>query len=170
MPNINLAGGTHGTVVRFAGTADEERYEPYPAGRSLTILNHAIRIIQNNIYKKNVQCNSYFKHLPKGKTFDEIWEASTLWINYDPRVTNAFYGATNGSDTEITIYEDAFKRGHWWVVGTIVHELGHVGGAKGGLSIKAERALKFCGLSALYDPSAVGIYPSVKKDDDQRIA
>jgi hypothetical protein len=41
MPQINLASGTHGSFVRFAGTADQERYLPYPEGRSLTILRQA---------------------------------------------------------------------------------------------------------------------------------
>ena len=170
MPQINLAGGTHGSFVQFAGTTDEERYAPYPVGKSLTMLQRAIKIIQNNIYKNNVHCNNYFKLLPRGRSFDNIWTDNSIWINYDPRFPTGFYGATNHSDTEITIYEDSFQRGHWWVVGTIVHELAHINGATGGTSIAAETALKFCGLSALFDPNAIGLRPGVKKDTGERMA
>ena len=169
MPKINVVGCGHGSFVRFRGQPDEERYSPYPEGRSLATLKHAITLIETHIYKKKKHCNSYFKTLPKGHTFDAVWEDPSIWINYDHRVTGAYYGATNDSDTEITIYEDAFRRGHWWVVGTILHELAHVNGALGGNSIAAESCLKFCGLSALFDPSAVGgIFPVVNRDTGDR--
>jgi hypothetical protein len=159
MPSINLAGGPHGTMVRFAGTADEERYEPYPPGRALTVLQHAMRIIERNIYKHNVQCNRYFSHLPGGRTFDNIWEDASIWISLDPRPIKAFFGATDDTNKNITIYAQTFHIGHWWAAGTLIHELAHAAGAPGGRSIQAERALKFCGLGALFDPGAVGIYP-----------
>lgn len=132
------------------------------------MLKQAIWIIQHNIYKKQVHCNGYFKRLPKGRSFDDVWDDASIWINYDPRFTGNFYGATSATDTDITIYEDAFRRGYWWVAGTIVHELAHTNGASAA-TIAAETALKFCGLGAMFDPGAVDLHPRSLREDDDRV-
>lgn len=173
MPQINLAGGTHGSFTLAAGTADEMRFGAYPEGRSLTILKQAIWIIEHNIFKKKSHCNSYFKLLRAdgtSRSFDEVWSDDAIWINYDPRITIGWDGATNAVDgKEITLSEAAFQtRNRWYVTGVLVHELAHTNGAGVAPSIAASTALKFCGLGALYD-GAVGIAPRVQTDTDERV-
>jgi hypothetical protein len=170
MPQINLAASGHGTLIQFAGTADEERYEPYPAkGHALGTIQHAVRIIQNNIYKKNVSCNKRFKTLTKGRSFDEVWSDKSIWINYDPR-NAGYFGATSAADTDITVCDFAFKKGVWSVVATIVHELAHTNGAGPAPSMDAEDSLNFCGLGALYDKGAIGVRPRAAQENDERVA
>src|SRR4051812_26238695 len=95
MPQINLAASGHGTLIQFAGTAGEERYGPYPAkGHALGTIQHAVRIIQNNIYKKNVSCNKRFNTLTKARSFDDVWSDKSIWINYDLR-NAGYFGATS---------------------------------------------------------------------------
>jgi hypothetical protein len=170
MPQINLAGGPHGTTTTDEGTADETRYWPYPRGDSLRLLQRAFFIITHNIYKKNVACNRYFRHLAGGRSFDDVWDDATIWINYEPRVGLGWDGATDQTGgKEITIGEAAFqKKNVWYVVGVLVHELAHANGAGGPPSRAAAEALKHCGLNALYD-GAIGVTPSAAKDDDERI-
>ena len=171
MVQINLDGGLHGRITRFAGTSDEERYWPYPKGRSLDRLRAAIRIIEGNIFKKNNACNIYFKTLSAGRasrSFDDVWSDPDIWIGYDPRTGVGWDGSTSGDKKDISIGEDAFKRGNtWYVVGVLVHELAHTAGAGGPPSKAASTALKHCGLGALYD-GAVGV--RARRDDGQRVA
>jgi hypothetical protein len=172
MPQVNLAGGPHGSFTTDAGTADETRFEPYPEGRPLSILKQAIWIIEHNIFKKKSHCNSYFKLLRAdgtSRSFDEVWSDPDIWINFDPRITNGWDGATNAVDgKEITLSQSAFQSGNrWYVTGVLVHELAHTNGAGGSPSKAASTALKFCGLAALYD-GAVGVAPRARKDTDER--
>jgi hypothetical protein len=161
MAQINVEGGPHGITTLNQGTADEARFWGYAAsGRQLNLLQRAVSIIQNNIYKKNVSCNHYFKKLsltPPSRSFDEVWEDANIWISYEPRtglgwdcVTNFVFGK------EITLGEDAFTKGNvWYLTAVLVHELAHTNGAGGAPSIAASTSLKFCGLIGLYD-GAIG--------------
>lgn len=170
MPQINLDGGPHGRVTRLAGTANEERYWPYPTGRSLDCLRRAISIIDKNIFKKNNACNIYFKTLttgPASRSFDDVWTDPAIWIGYDPRTGVAWDGSTTPDNKDISIGEDAFKRGSvWYVTAVLVHELAHTAGAGGPPSKAASTALKHCGLAALYD-GAVGVRAGT--DNGQRV-
>jgi len=173
MPQVNLASGPHGSFVLDAGTDDETRFEPYPEGRALTLLNQAIWIIQNNIFKKKSECNKYFKLLRAdgtSRSFDDVWSDPDIWINFDPRITNGWDASTNAVDgKEITLSQSAFQtRNRWYVAGVLVHELAHTNGAGGPPSKAASTALKFCGLAALYD-GAVGVAPRARRDTDERI-
>jgi hypothetical protein len=170
MVQINLEGGPHGRVTRLAGTPGEERYWPYPPGPSLERLRGAIRIIENGIFKKNSACNIYFKTLssgPASRSFDEVWADPTIWIGYDPRTGVPWDGSTTLQNKDVSIGEDAFRRGNtWYVVGVLVHELAHTAGAGGPPSKAASTALKHCGLAALYD-GAVGV--RANRDNGQRV-
>jgi hypothetical protein len=170
MPQINLAGGPHGTTTTGAGTADETRYWPYPKGTSLSSLQRAFFIISHNIFKKNVACNRYFRHLSGARSFDDVWNDATIWVNYEPRVGLGWDGSTNAvGGKEITIGEEAFQKGNvWYVVAVLVHELAHTNGAGGPPSQAAANALKSCGLAALYD-GAVGVTPGAARDTNERV-
>jgi len=169
MPQINIAGCAHGDMTTDAGTADETRYWAYPQGDSLRLLRQAFFIIRHNIYKKNVACNRYFRHLPGGRSFDNVWDDATIWVNYEPRVGLGWDGSTDSSGSEITIGEEAFQKHNvWYVVAVLVHELAHAGGAGGPPSQAAAEALKHCGLKALYD-GAIGVTPGAAKDSDERV-
>ena len=120
MPQVNLVGGPHGSFTTDAGTADEVRFEPYPGGRALSILKRAIWIIEHNIFKKKSHCNNYFKLLRAdgtSRSFDEVWSDPAIWINFDPRLTEGWDGATNAVDgKEITLSQSAFQTGNRWYV------------------------------------------------------
>ncbi len=174
MPQINLDGGPHGISTRYAGTPDEERYWGYsPTSRQLTLLKRAESIIQNNIYKKNVSCNHYFKKLsvtPPSRSFDEVWEDADIWISYEPRMGLGWDGATDAVfGKEITLGEDAFKKGNvWYLTAVLVHELAHTNGAGGAPSIAASTSLKFCGLIGLYD-GAIGVRDNSRPGPENRV-
>ena len=173
MAQINIDGGPHGSLTLLAGTAGEKRFWPYPTtGRSLNLLRRAVSIIDNNIFKKNVACNNYFKRLstsPASRSFDDVWSDAGIWISYDARTGLTWDGVTNTVfGKEIAIGEDAFKTGNvWYVTAVIVHELAHTNGAGGPPSIAASSALKFCGLTGLYD-GAVGAKDNVGPGPENR--
>jgi hypothetical protein len=174
MPKINIDGGPHGTITLSAGTADEMRFWTYAKKSSqLRQLERAVWIVQHNIYKKKNSCNKYFKTLKAdgtSRSFDEVWEDPDIWINYEPRISLGWDGATNSvGGKEITIGEEAYRKGNvWYVTGVLVHELAHTNGAGVAPSKAASTALKFCGLAALYD-GAVGVAPRAEKGTDERV-
>ena len=158
MPQINLASGSHGNLTLYPGTSDEARFWPYPDNSpQLKVLKHAFHIIKHNIYKKNNACNAYFRKLASGRSFDDVWNDSRVWVSYEDRTGLGWDGQTNAvGGTEITLGEDAFRqRNIWYLTAVLVHELAHVGGAGVAPSKAASEALKSCGLAALYD-GAIG--------------
>jgi len=71
-------------------------------------------------------------------------------------MTVGWYGVTFGaSGKEISISQPAFKKGRWWVAGTLVHELAHVNGA-GQTTDAADATLLKCGLKNAYE-GAIGM-------------
>jgi hypothetical protein len=165
MPSVNDDGTIHASFIEGG-----IRFWPYDGGASRATLKRAINIIQKNIFGKNVSCNSYFSHLPGGRSFDDIWRDPAFWINWDNRPNPGFYGATSSANpTEITISQFALNKGAWVTVATIVHEMAHVNGAPGGSSTAAEDSLPRCGLKGLVDPGAVGWRQPTEDDSDSRV-
>ncbi|MCL1824837.1 MAG: hypothetical protein FWG26_02670 [Betaproteobacteria bacterium] len=149
MPNINTTSSGHPSPVNT-----RRKYLPYSSAESeyLRALQMAIDIINSRI-KGHVPCNNAFKALPKGRSFLDVWNDISVWINYDPDFIPGYFGARVGNN--ITISKYAFLQGHWAVVATLVHELAHVNGA-GGWDTQAEDTLKDCLLKNLHDPSVIG--------------
>jgi hypothetical protein len=150
MAKVNTPGSGHGKFTSAGGN----RYWPYTDAKVKKILEDAIFIIEHNV-KKMDSCNKCFKKLPGGKTFEEIWNDDTVWINYEPR-NRGWYGVTHGvGGKDISIAQIAFNKGRWWVAGTLVHELAHVDGAPA-TTTAADDTLLECGLKNAYE-GVIGI-------------
>jgi hypothetical protein len=146
MARINEPGSGHG---RFTSASDT-RYWEYTSADALAMLKKAVWIIENSV-KGMRPCNDCFRLLPGKRSFDEVWNDASVWINYDPRADRGWYGRTYGvGGKEICISEVAFKKGRWWVAGTLVHELAHVNGAPINTAAADETLLK-CGLKNAYE-------------------
>jgi len=155
MPQLNLTTTRNETHTLNEGTATVERYWPYPPGKELEVLRQAIWIIDHNIYTKNNACNRYYKSLPGGRSFDEVWEDTKVLLNIDPdwRLDLAYVRFT-GSLWRVSITATGFADyNRWQVAGLIIHELAHINGApgKGSGSTAADSAQIHCGLANFFD-------------------
>ena len=121
-------------------------------------MNYIERVIKNH-----APCNECFKKLPKRRTFKEIWESDTIWLNY--MGDSSGMGETRG-DFDIGITLTCLKKGKMQIVATIVHELAHIDGAPGREqqafadgkpNLMAESTLKCCLLAQYFDPGAIGV-------------
>jgi hypothetical protein len=104
MPKVNVPGSGHGEFVSAAGN----RYWEYKDAEVKKILDAAIAIINNSV-TKIASCDECFKHLPKGRSFNDVWKDDSIWINFEPRKDRNWYGVTRGvGGTEISISQSAF--------------------------------------------------------------
>jgi hypothetical protein len=150
MPQINVPGSGHGIITSPAGN----RYWEYTDKHALRVLNQAFYILKHNV-KGMRPCNDCFKKLPGGRTFAEVWDDDSVWINYEPRDRD-WYGITLGvGGNDISISQIAFNKGRWWVAGTLVHELAHVNGAPISTG-QADDTLLCCGIKDAYE-GAIGM-------------
>lgn len=162
MANVNDDGRVHASFIEnFPGTAfTEVRFWPYDGGGPRQVLKQAMRIIEKDVVGKNVACNSFFSHLPNGRSFDAIWNDPTFFINWDPRVNVNFLGFTATSrPMEITISQLTLTNNAWFTAATIVHEMAHLNGAPGqdgSGNNAAEQGLKHCGFAHFFNPNAIG--------------
>lgn len=148
---INVSGSGHAGPIKN-GDAEWLTYDA-AVDKQRKMLEKVIETMKSNI-KGSKSCNDAFKTLPGGRSFDDIFNDDTVWISYCPNTTT--YGFTNVvGGKEITICEYAFKWGYWTVMGTLVHEMGHVNGA-GVNDHTAEGTLLSCGLSKVHDPNIIG--------------
>jgi hypothetical protein len=148
---INTAGSGHTAPVRN-GVAEWLAYDAAHDSQK-KMLERAINIIRSNV-RGSTACNTAFRALPGGRSFDDIFDDDNVWISYCP--DNANYGFTNRvGGSEITICELAFRWGYWTVTGTLVHEMGHVNSA-GVSDHAAEGTLLSCGLARVHDPNIIG--------------
>jgi hypothetical protein len=155
MAKVNAPGSGHGKFTASDGTNFFEYTDP----KIRKILDQAIFILDHNV-KKLRPCNTCFKKLPAGRTFDEVWADSSIWINHDPTGHDSsgtdFYGATSSvGGKDVTISKHAFAKGRWWVAGTLVHELAHTNGAPATTG-DADATLLCCGLKGAYE-GAIGV-------------
>lgn len=142
---INTKASGHGnlTILDF-------HFWNYSSDKSLKMLQQAMYILKNNI-KGMKPCNTRFKKLSGGKSFDDILNDDNVWISYEARANTGWYGATNFvGGKEITIAQSAFNKGRWWVAGTLVHEMAHVNGASATTG-DADDTLLYCGVKNAYD-------------------
>jgi hypothetical protein len=151
MPRIFEPGS--GGRVRFT-SVDDSRFWEYANKESLAILKKAFWIIKTNVRGLR-PCNDCFARLPGGRTFTEVWDDNSVWINHEPRADVDFFGATIRTSLIVTVSQRAFNMGTWFVVSTLVHELAHINGATGSTS-DAEDTLPPCGLKGGYRASAFG--------------
>ncbi len=146
MPKINVPGSGHGQFTSGGGN----RYWEYDDQKALVTLKRAFFILEHNV-KGMRPCNDCFKKLPGGRTFDDVWNDPSIWVNFEPRHDRGWYGITYGvGGKDISISMSAFWIGRWWVAGTLVHELGHVNGAPINTA-QADETLLCCGLSNAYE-------------------
>ena len=97
------------------------------------------------VAKTKASANKYFATLPNGRTLQDLLNDSSIWINFDPSMTE--FGANSVAHPhEIAIGPSSFRIGRWTVLATLIHELAHVDGAPGGTDRRAEEALLRCGL------------------------
>jgi len=147
---INTAGSGHTGHVKI-GNAE---WLPYDAAldKQRKCLERAMEICKNNI-RGSKACNDAFTKLPGGRSFDDIFDDNSVWISYCP--DKKVYGYTIISGVDISICEYAYMWGIWSVVGTLVHEMGHINGA-GTTDHAAEGTLLSCGLAKVHDPTIIG--------------
>jgi len=150
MPSINTTASGHPSPVNT-----RRQYLPYSSAedRYLVTLRMAMDIINSRI-RGHAPCNAAFRALPGGRSFADVWNDNSVWINYDPDSNPGYFGARVGNDVTISKY--AYLMGHWTVVATLVHEFAHVNGAPGGNSTQAEDTLRRCLLHQLHDPAVLG--------------
>jgi hypothetical protein len=102
-------------------------------------------------------CNVYFSHLPKGRTFHQLWQDNRIFINYSPSGVPGLFASTHSNDRDLAVTRWCIDKHNPWMIGaTIVHEFGHIGGAPGGSSHGAEAAVRECGFGPQYDPTILG--------------
>ncbi len=171
MVQIHDAAASRGSFIRALGGGGDARWWPYDGGGPRKTLGRALAIVQKNC-KNSSGCNSYFKHLPGGRSLKEILDDPGVWLHWDPRADPGFYGCTTTEFpvADVTISNYALNKGVWVTVATLVHEFAHVNGAPGGSSTAAEDALPHCGLKGLVDPGAVGWREATSGDSDEAYA
>jgi hypothetical protein len=148
-----------------------ETFEPFPplalpddtaekkeAWWIMETLGEAIGYIDPRV-KDHKPCNDYFRRLPLGRTFQEIWNDADVWINYNTKKEGRWGFLRDPKD--VVICKRTFGKGYLFVAATIVHELAHIGGAPGTGAIPpsnaAETALKHCLLAQMFDPDVFGM-------------
>lgn len=104
------------------------------------------------ITREIVSADEYFRTLPLGRSLTDLLNDGSLWVNFDPVMTE--FGRTNTVHREIAIGKSAFRIGRWTVLATLVHELAHIDGAPGGNDRRAEEALLHCGLGKRSEKSS----------------
>ncbi len=96
--------------------------------------------------------------MPGGKTFRDLIDDYTIWINYDPKNNGNDWGwtvpTTNPKDLVITQF--ALRMGRWSTAATIVHELAHLNGVTGATHV-AEHTVKACLMQSGAGPYNAGI-------------
>lgn len=103
----------------------------------------------------NGPCNSYFRKLPRSRSFNQIWRDPGVFVNYSP--SGSFFGAAHSNGKDLCVTKWCIENHNRWVIAaTIVHELAHLGGAPGGASHDAERSVEKCGFGPQYEPTIVG--------------
>ncbi len=154
---INTPASGHGNL-----TISGDHWWAYTNDKALKCLNQALFILKNNI-KGMKPCNERFKKLPNGRSFDDILNDDSIWISYDDRRSVDWYGITNRvGGNEISISQETFDIGRWFVAGTLVHEMAHVNGAPTTTG-DADDTLLYCGVKSAYQ-GAIGMNQSGTSD------
>lgn len=164
MAIINTVASGHGNRSEVYADGSSIRYNVFLTGTAketarLKAIRQAYKVIDRLDKKINLNgpCNRYFSSLPKGKTFSDYWRDPSIFINYSPSLTAGFYGATHSNDKDICISAWCLDtQNRWMLAATLVHEFAHVGGAPGGASHAAEKAVKKCGFTPQYEPTILG--------------
>lgn len=164
MSKINILSTAHGNKSETYSGGLIINYNVFPNATTtdktrLAKVTKAYNII-DNLDKKidlNGPCNKYFRTLPKGKSFHHFWRDNTIFINFSPSLTGGFFGATHSNNKDVCVSAWCLdNHNHWMVAATIVHEFAHIGGAPGGTSHDAEKAVEKCGFKPQYDPTILG--------------
>ncbi len=121
--------------------------------QALSILLHRMRDHRG--------CNSSFSALSGGRSFKNMFDGTTIWINYDPNNSGSDWGWTipSTNPNDIVICKYALRMGKWSTAATIVHEMAHLNGAPGVPSHAAEHRVRACRMmspNGPYDPSVQG--------------
>jgi hypothetical protein len=113
--------------------------------RGLTIIRDRIR--------GRERCDAIFSALPRGRTFQQLFDDVTSFVNYDPSNRQGDWGWTipGTYPKDVVISQFTIRMGRWSIAGTIVHELAHLNGADGH-SHAAEETLKYCDLQSPNGP------------------
>jgi hypothetical protein len=161
--NINMPSNGHvGPAATTGADGTPRRWDPYPSPFvELGILTAAIGLILNrtiSVASVFGTCNDAFKKLPLGKTWAEIWVSPTFWISFNPNPKAGLFGTTMPGTQEITIAKFPFTQADAAAVvaATIIHEMAHVNGVRGGASPLAEEQLTPCGFDDQRIPGLLG--------------
>ena len=141
MASLNTPASGHGNQTEHYASGLIIDFNVFLSGNAtevtrLSKIKQAVQIIDrlNNKIDLYGPCTTYFKSLPKGKSFSELWNDALIFVNYSPAATKGFYGATHSNDKDICISAWCLDTHNKWVIAaTIVHELAHVAGAPGGV-------------------------------------
>ena len=164
MPTINTAGTGHGNKIEMYAGGLAVQYNVFPEGtpvekERLEKLKRVKGILDRLAGSLDRQgpCNKYFRSLARGRSFGQIWNDNTIFLDLSPSNAPNFYGATHSNDKDVAISVWCLDtQNRWMVAATVVHELAHVGGAPGGASHAAEKAADECSFQPQYDPTILG--------------
>jgi hypothetical protein len=150
MISVNAGSGIHAGPTGSA---------PVPVGY-LDTINRALTILLGGM-RGNHRCNSSFSALSGGRSFRDIFDDHTIWINYDSDNRGHLWGWTIPSThpNDVVICQYALRMGRWSTAATVVHECAHLNGAPGGPSQAAELRVKECRMmspNGPYDPLVSG--------------
>jgi len=164
MARINTTATGHGSRSESYSDGSTIQFNVFPSANQadqarLGLTQQAVNIIDNLNSRLDLQgpCNQYFRSLPRNRTFSQLWSNNNLFINFSPSTANGFFGATHSNNVDVAVSQWALDNHHrWMIAATIVHEVAHTGGAPGGASHQAERAVDRCGFGNQYDPTILG--------------
>lgn len=164
MAKVNVSGCGHGSKVESYSGGLVVTYGPFPndtpdARARLEKVQRAFSAVDRLAISQSATsaCNVYFASLPKGSSFRQLWKDDRVFINYSPAAEEGRFATTHSNDRDIALTRWCIDHHNHWMIGaTIVHEFAHIGGAPGGASHKAERAVRECGFIPQYDPDIRG--------------
>jgi hypothetical protein len=148
---INILGMFH----QLPGACSSNGFFPFSPVRhapEIYLVKKAIELIRQKS-RGNMFCNLSFQTLPRGRSFDDVFDDASIWISlvkHKPFVAGLSIG------NEIGIYENTFSTAKTKsnpaeiIASVILHELAHVAGAPDNPDM-AEWLLIPCGFSNVAD-------------------
>ncbi len=164
MARINTTATSHGNRSETYSDGSTIQYNTFVTTsetdrRRLQKMQDAYGIVNRSAGRLDTQgqCNRYFRSLPRGRSFNDLWGDNNIFLDFSPSNAVGFFGATHTNDRDICISAWCLdNQNRWMVAATVVHEFAHIGGAPGGSSHAAELAVDRCYFGEQYDPDVMG--------------
>ncbi len=160
MASLNTPGSGHGGKTEHYASGQTREFNTFPPMyRNMDKVARAMAILDRVAASEPAagQCNAYFASLPGGHTFTDLWQSPATWVNYSSANRAGLFASTHSNKRDMTLHEWCLStQNRWMIAACLCHELAHVGGAPGGRSHEAERAVDKCYFPDQYDPNILG--------------